>query len=116
MSRADVKTLLETTGFKAYPDYTPGSQDLPAMSYTWIAEPFRRQLNGVKTQKSERYRINVVAKNHTDLESLENALNLLDNTSDSVFQRVMLELQVQQPPDSESITLVSVYDLTVIRR
>ena len=111
MTQANFKALLDTTGNDVYFHYVPQNVNLPAMAFMRVTPVFIRELNGVKTQEYIVWRVSCLANSMTELEQLENSLQLLDNTSTADYQRIQVLPALDQPRDSESTFFSTVVDI-----
>lgn len=114
---AAVISLLKSklTTNNVYSGEIPESQTEPSVLIQNIANPFSRVLSGRKVKKSSTWRITVVAQQQSDVESILDELEDMDNTSNGDFQRiftnlVMTELGLVEQPNRRAF-----YDLTVYK-
>ena len=109
--RQKIYQLLTNAGFNAFHNYIPQSATLPAVSYTLVATPSDRILDGSKSGRHAVWRLQLVAMNATDLQTLENTLELLDNTGNVDYNRILVDPLNPVPQDTESVTHVTSVDI-----
>lgn len=98
-----------------YTGEIPESQSDPAVLVQNVANPFERVLSGRKVKKSSTWRITVVAKLQSDVESILNELEDMDNTRNSDFQRIFTNLVMTELGLVEQPFRRAFYDLTVYK-
>lgn len=109
-----LKTGLETD--EVYSGQIPESLTEPAVLVQELANGYTRTTEGVKINKSNSWRITVVAKYQSDVELLLEKLEDLDNTANVDFQRVFTNLVLTEPGLNEQPFRRAFYDLTVYIR
>ena len=118
----DVRTLLVTfftgktpeTGVWA--DFVPESADLPGVAIINVANPISRDLEGVKTDATSIYRLELVTESTSNMKTLLEQLNELDNTTDDKFQRIHTELINVEAKEPNQPVRRAFIDLTLYER
>lgn len=92
-----VGNLLESKlSVPVYSGEIPESQRNTAVMFQNVANPFGRVVDGAKTKFQTTYRITVVAVNDSELESVLEDLEDLDNTVSDDFQRIFTNLVLRE--------------------
>lgn len=94
------KLILSVVDVKVFPDFIPESEAVPAIAIFNVANPYERVLSGEKTGKKSSWRITVVAKHISELESLVKDIDKLDNKSKPGFKKIFTSLvmyETKQP-------------------
>ncbi len=99
-----------------YSGEIPEQQEDPAVLVQNIANPFERVLSGKKVKKYSVWRITVVAKLQSDVESTLEQLEDMDATSNSDFQRIFTNLVSTELGSVEQPFRRAFYNLTVYKR
>jgi len=88
-----VIALLKTKiGDNVYSGEIPETQTEPSVLVANVANPFSRVLSGRKVKKSSTWRLTVVAKRQSDVESILRTLEEMDDIRTTDFQRVYTNL------------------------
>lgn len=118
--REDFFNFLQSNlvGINVFADYVPAGADTPALSVVTIIGESNdnRVLNGDSTGKRSVYRLSLTGNTEVELEQVENAVQLLDNTSNDIYTRVFLDEIVPIPRDTDSVIFVSQVDITIYMR
>ena len=80
-----------------YRDFVPEGATLPAISFVDITHAFSRVLDGSKTNKYSTWRLSLIVENSTDMLTLVNELETIDNTSTDKFQRIFVIYRNSDP-------------------
>jgi len=80
-----------------YRDFVPEGIALPAISFVDITHAFNRVLDGSKTNKFDTWRLSLIAENSTDMQTLVNEIETIDNTSTDGFQRIFVIYRNSDP-------------------
>jgi hypothetical protein len=113
---ANVIALLKSKiGNNVYSGEIPETQTAPSVLVANIANPFGRVLSGRKVQKSSTWRITIVAEFQSQVESILDILEEMDNTRTTVFQRVFTSLVLTEFGLNEQPYRRAFYDLTVYK-
>lgn len=103
-------------GVECYLDIIPDESALPAayVGYTAQSPLIRRQVNGYKIGEGEIHQVGLVAGSMSELASLANQFELLDNTSSADFQRVFVRLLTRDNSDNQSGVYRVIFELISI--
>lgn len=94
----------------------PEAQTAPAALLQNVANPFSRTLSGRKVKKSTVWRITIVAERQSDVESIIEQLENMDNSTSVEFQRINTNLVQRELGMTEQPYRRAFYDLTVYKR
>lgn len=94
----------------------PESQTDPAVVVINVANPFSRTLSGKKVQTSSVWRVTVVAERQSDVESILDELEDMDNSTSVEFQKIFTNLVQTELGLTEQPYRRAFYDLTVYKR
>ena len=94
----------------------PESQTDPAVVVINVANPFSRTLSGKKVQTSSIWRVTVVAERQSDVESILDELEDMDNSTSVEFQKIFTNLVQTELGLTEQPYRRAFYDLTVYKR
>ena len=119
LHETEIIALVETrTGFQCYLDEVPNSVTLPALAVNNInyGAGNTRVLSGKKTGDRSEHRLSLITNTPTELNSLVNSVELLDNTSNDYFQRINVDLSSREPRQVGSNVVRAFYNLTVTKK
>lgn len=92
-TRIDVIDMLKGLGLTVHDSFVPETQTSPAVALSNVAyDNAGRVLEGEKVGIWSTWRVQVVAAATSDVESIVESLESLDNTSNANFQRVFVQL------------------------
>jgi len=94
----------------------PESQTDPAVVVINVANPFSRTLSGKKVETSSVWRITVVAERQSDVESIIDELEDMDNSTSVEYQKIFTNLVQTELGLTEQPYRRAFYDLTVYLR
>ena len=90
-NRTKLITLLNTSlSVPVYSDFVPESVTDPAVAINNVSNPFSRVIEGTKYGRSGIWRVTVVAKSTSDVESIIEELEALDNARNTDFQKIQV--------------------------
>jgi len=100
-------------GIGVYSGVIPSNAPLPAVAVYNVAHSSSRVLSGDKTKRYSNWRLTLVARPQ-DLQSLIDAVELLDNTTNQYFQKLFVQLTLEEPkaqsePNQRAFVDVTVY-------
>lgn len=107
MDIVGLTTLLKTkTTSTVYADFIPEGKELPAVSFTHIANGGSRILKGHRTGLWDTWRVLIVGKNRSEIKSIADQIKTVDNASSDDFQRifVMSDGGIPALPDDKTRT------------
>jgi len=96
-----------------YPDLVPEAASKPALAFVNAAFSQSRVLNGEATTKFSVWRLTLVAQSKTELQSMIDKLELIDNTRNANFSRIFTELIMKQSKEPDAPFRTAFVDLTV---
>lgn len=96
-----------------YSGEIPESQSEPSIAVANIANPFSRDVEGGKVKKSSTWRITIVAVRQSDVESLMEKLEDIDNSRNADFQKIFTSFVMTEFGLNEQPFRRAFYDLTV---
>jgi hypothetical protein len=100
---------------EVYSSVVPEHADVPAVALSNVAFESDRVLSGDKTKRLSRWRVTAVAKPN-DLQSLVDELESIDNTSNDVFRKVFVQLQIIEDKDPIDVHQRAFIDITVYNK
>lgn len=109
-----IKSAVGTTF--VYPDFVPEGKDLPAVSYTHIANSNIKELKGKVAGEWDSWRIIITAKTRSDIDTLINALKALNGTSNEDYQFVSLLTYGSTPASPDDDLRAAYIDFRVYGR
>ena len=112
---AVISLLKANLSADVYSGEIPENQRSPAILVTNIANPHERVLSGRKVKKSSVWRLTVVAKLQSDVESILSSLESLDNTRNTDFQRIFTNLAMTEEGLIKQPFRRAFYDLIVYK-
>jgi hypothetical protein len=80
-----------------YRDFVPENETSPAVSFIDVSHTFNRVLDGSKSGRKSTWRVSVVASTSSEISTLVNLIETLDNTVTDEFQRVFIIYQNGDP-------------------
>lgn len=100
-------------GIDVYSGVVPESSNLPAIAVYNVAFTSSRVLKGTKTKRVSNWRVTAIG-NPTHLQSVIDAVELLDNTTNQYFQKLFVQLTLIEPkaptePNQRAFIDVTVY-------
>ena len=107
------KIILSVVDIKVFPDYVPESEAKPAIAISNLANPHGRVLSGEKTGKKSSWRVTIVTKSVSELESLIEDIEKLDNTSKPGFKKIFASLVLKEPTQPGAIYRRAFVDLRI---
>ena len=108
-----IELLKTTLNVDVYSGEIPESQTNPALLLQDLAHNYKRTTTGRKVKKSSNWRITVVAAMQSDVESILDKLEDMDNTRNQDFQRIFTNLVMREVGLNEQPYRRAFYDLTV---
>ena len=114
--KAVVALLKDKLSCDVFTGEIPETQTDPAVVTSNVANPFSRTVSGRKVQKSSTWRITVVAERQSDVESIIDELEDMDNSTTVDFQQIFTNLIQTELGLTEQPYRRAFYDLTVYKR
>ncbi len=113
----DVVALLkDKLSCEVYTGQIPESQNNPAVVVQNVANPHSRDVEGRKVMKSTIWRITVVAKHQSDVESIGDEIDDMDNSGTVMYQKIFTNLEQSELGLTGQPYRRAFYDLTVYKR
>ena len=113
--RLVVALLKNKLSVSVYTGEIPETQINPSVLVANVANPFSRDVTGKKVKKNSTWRITVVAKLQSDVESILDKLEDMDGIRTTDFQRVFTNLVMTELGLIEQPFRRAFYDLTVYK-
>lgn len=113
MKRIAFKQMVEAaiTPYKAFPDFVPESAALPAVSYSHISSQFTRVKQGLRSGRTDTWRISIIADTRLECDTIQSLLLALDASSNTAFQFVEIIYETDNPAGDLSDQYVSLVDV-----
>ena len=111
-----VALLNDNLSCKVFTGQIPETQTDPAALVSNVANTYSRTLSGRKVEKSTAWRVTVVAKRQSDVESIIDELENMDNSTTVTYQKIFTNLVQTELGLTEQPYRRAFYDLTVYLR
>jgi hypothetical protein len=111
-----LKTSLPDIGGGVYSGDIPESQTEPSVLVTFATFSHGRTVGGNKTKTSSTWRLTIVADLQSQVESITDVLDELDNTQNVHFQRINTNMFNSEQSTPDNPFCRAFYDLIVYHR
>lgn len=112
-------TLLKTTlgsGITVYTGAIPEGVDKPCVQVSMVSNADNRVITGQKHGNTQVYRVTVFAPLESQIDTILDTLETLDNTVNADFQRIFGQWILTESKQPGQVLARAFYDLTLYKR